>query len=178
MTIQQVQQVLSEAVRDIRSYDAIVLIGAGASFQAGMPLAAQLAPLVWHTYDALHCLNTQLCHMVGAPVSHPKDVIGEDPERIRIAFELIAGNPEAMARFKEAFRKLNEKRRSDASKPHDALARLIFARKVTGIVSLNWDTLLEAAISKRYGFLPSPDVFPIWKPHGDCDQAVRIKIRT
>lgn len=163
-------QILSDAIRDIRSYDAFVLIGAGASFQAGMPLAGQLAPLVWHTFDALDNLKTQLCHIVGVPVSYPKNVIRDDPERIRIAFQLISESPEGMVRFKNAFRELNQKRCLEKSKPHDALARLIFAHKVAGIVSLNWDTLLEAAFHNRYGFSPSPDQFPIWKPHGDCNQ--------
>jgi hypothetical protein len=165
------QQTLSNAIRDIRSYDAFVLIGAGASFQAGMPLAGQLAPLVWHTFDALENLHEQFCHIVGVPISYPKDVIRDDQERIRIAFRLITESPEAMVRFKNAFRELNQKRCLEKSQPHDAMARLIFAQKVAGVVSLNWDTLLESAFRNRYGFLPSLDQFPIWKPHGDCNQA-------
>src|SRR5690349_18978146 len=39
---------LEAAVSEMRTADAVAVIGAGASFLAGMPLAGQLAPLVWH----------------------------------------------------------------------------------------------------------------------------------
>ena len=46
------QDELQRAVDEMRVSDAIVVFGAGASFQAGMPLGGQLPPLVWHTLDA------------------------------------------------------------------------------------------------------------------------------
>jgi hypothetical protein len=46
-----VTDVLTEAAEEIRVSDAVILIGAGASHAAGMPMAGQLSPLVWHTLD-------------------------------------------------------------------------------------------------------------------------------
>jgi hypothetical protein len=43
---------LNSVLNEIRTSDAIVVLGTGASFLAGMPLAGQLPPLVWHTVDA------------------------------------------------------------------------------------------------------------------------------
>lgn len=48
---------------------------------------------------------------------------------------------------------------------------MIFARRVTGVLSLNWDTLLETSFRRRYGFWPSSTEFDFWKPHGDCADA-------
>ena len=42
---------LEIAINELRVSDSIVVLGAGASFEAGMPLAGQLAPLVWHALD-------------------------------------------------------------------------------------------------------------------------------
>lgn len=38
--------VLNQAIDEIRVSDAVILLGAGASYAAGMPLAGQLPPLV------------------------------------------------------------------------------------------------------------------------------------
>lgn len=165
-----VERSLENAVREVRSSDAFVVIGAGASFQAGMPLAGQLAPMVWHVVDKSPELSKALCARLGVPAANAKQAVGDDPARIKCAFECIADEPAAQTLFKECVCNLNEARCGNVSSPHEALARLIFARHVIGVLSLNWDTLLESAFQQRYGFWPSPTVFDFWKPHGDCAQ--------
>src|SRR5439155_21652510 len=51
---------------------------------------------------------------------------------------------------------------------HSALARLVHARSVVQVISLNWDTLLEAAFQNRYGIPINAQAVKLWKPHGDC----------
>jgi hypothetical protein len=161
---------IENAIHDIRSSDAFVVIGAGASFQAGMPLAGQLSPLVWHAVDGSPGLLKRLCAKLGVAVTNGKELLGDDWDRIVRAFECIAGDPTARMLFQDCVSNLNRARSGDVSPVHDALSRLIFARRVAGVLSLNWDTLLECAFRRRYGFWPSSNAFDFWKPHGDCAQ--------
>lgn len=159
---------LTSAIQEIRSADAFVVIGAGASFRTGMPLAGQLAPTVWHAMQSSPGLLEKLCIKLGVAVTNAKEAVGDDWDRITCAFGFIAADTTARQVFQDSICELNKSRCEDVSAPHDALARVIFARRVAGVLSLNWDTLLESAFHRRYGFWPSNAEFDFWKPHGDC----------
>ena len=110
---------------------------------------------------------------LGVASGTAKHVIADDWKRVATAFECIAEDAATRTVFQNSVCDLNKSRCRDASVPHDALARLIFAGRIAGIVSLNWDTLLENAFRRNYGFWPSTDSFGFWKPHGDCAEAGR-----
>ncbi|MCC7422234.1 MAG: hypothetical protein IT428_18305, partial [Planctomycetaceae bacterium] len=158
----------SEIICDVRSSDAFVILGAGASFQAGMPLAGHLAPLVWHAIDSSDDLLEETCRVLGVAPSAAKHVLQNDPIRLQHAFRLIAANTEGRRTFQSAVCDLNRNRCGDVSRVHDALSRLIFGGRIVGILSLNWDTLLEASFRRKYGFFPARQHFAMLKPHGDC----------
>src|SRR5687768_17339213 len=71
------QNDFQRAVDEMRVSDAIVVFGAAASFQAGMPLGGQLPPLVWHTLDAHPSVLRQVATVLGLSLVDPA-VIADD----------------------------------------------------------------------------------------------------
>jgi hypothetical protein len=57
------------AVSEIRTFDAIVVVGAGASFMSGMPMAGQLPPLIWQVLDHHEETLRGVCHDLGVVTS-------------------------------------------------------------------------------------------------------------
>ena len=159
---------ISFAVNEIRVADAVVVLGAGVSFAAGMPLAGQLAPLVWHALDSNAEVLKALCEELGIPISEAKTVISDDTAKINRAFQHIKVNAAAYRTFKKSICDLDTSRAMTPSVPHAALARLVHARKVVEVVSFNWDTLLESAFKQRFGLEINAQGPILTKPHGDC----------
>ena len=159
---------LEDAVSQIRVSGAVVLLGAGASYHAGMPLAGQLAPLVWHTLDSHKDVLIRLAPTHDARRRHAKEVVGENADQILRAFALIAANPRCKEVFQSSFANLNRDKSDVVSKAHDALAKLIYTKHVIRIVSLNWDTLIETAFARRYGADINAQGRVLYKPHGNC----------
>ena len=159
---------LKRAVDQIRVSDAVVLLGAGTSYEAGMPLAGQLPPLVWHALDAHPDVLGGLASTFRAPPGRAKEIVADDVARIRTAFAYIATDPSCRKTFQATFTSLNRERAKDTSRAHDALARLVYSKHVIRVVSLNWDTLLESAFARRYGANINAQAALLSKPHGDC----------
>lgn len=128
---------LKRAVDQIRVSDAVVLLGAGTSYEAGMPLAGQLPPLVWHALDAHPNVLRRLASTFGAAHGRAKDIVADDIVRIQRAFGYIATDPSCRATFQTTFANLNRERAKKASRAHDALARIIYSKHVIRVVSLN-----------------------------------------
>lgn len=154
--------------QEIRASDAVVVMGAGVSFAAGMPLAGQLSPLVWHALDSNQNVLKQLCVELGVQVEVAKTVVGDDPTKIKRALMLIKSDEGSFKSFKRSFCDLDNSRTVTPSKPHTALARLVHAGSVIKVISFNWDTLLECAFRQRFGFEINSQATKLWKPHGDC----------
>ena len=119
-----VDAILKHAINEIRASDALVVIGAGASFQAGMPLAGQLGPLVWHTLENSPIVLNQVCERLGVAVANAKHVVGDDWDRLCHAFEFIAADATARQTFQTSVIDLDNSRSRMPSTPHTALARL------------------------------------------------------
>jgi hypothetical protein len=99
---------LGAALNEIRTFNAVAIIGAGASFQAGMPLAGQLAPLVWQTLDAHPEVKTATGQALGLGAGSAKEIVGhEDWDRIRVAFSKIAADAGARNYFQQSFVRLD-----------------------------------------------------------------------
>ncbi len=143
-------------------------MGAGISFSAGMPLAGQLSPLIWHTLDSNQNVLKQLCAELGVQAGAAKTVVGDNPSVIKRALTHIKSHEAAFKSFKNCFCDLDNSRASTPSKAHTALARLVHAGKIIEVISFNWDTLLENAFRQRFGFEINGQGTKLWKPHGDC----------
>ena len=159
---------LKHAVDQIRVTDAVALLGAGVSYEAGMPLAGQLPPLVWHALDAHPAVLRRLAAALGTSHGSAKDITGDHVARIRTAFSYIATDPSCRKTFQATFANLNRERAENTSPAHDALARLVYFKHIIRIVSLNWDTLLESAFARRYGIDINAQTPVLSKPHGNC----------
>lgn len=162
-------EALLRAIAEIRVSDAVVVLGAGASFEAGMPLANQLPPLVWHTLDAHPGIRQVVASLLGVPDIPAKGMVGDDSAALRIAFEEIGKDRSSRSTFQSVFSDLDRHRRADQSIAHDSLAKLIYVGLVARVVGLNWDTLLETSFERRYGIRINAQGRLLWKPHGDCD---------
>jgi hypothetical protein len=166
MTDSSVQ--LDTLAGEILVADAIVVIGAGFSFEAGMPLSGQLAPLVWYTLDSHPEVRHATCDALGVLRGNAKEVIGLDWHKLRVAFSSIEAAPDARRTFQHSFARLDRERSLTCSPAHAALARLIHRGVVLQAISLNWDTLLDAAFARKYGIDLNGETTMLWKPHGDC----------
>lgn len=164
---------IESAITEIRTYNAVVVLGAGASFEAGMPLAGQLPPLVWHTLDACSTCREAVADALGVAHGSGKTVVGDSWNSLIVAFAKIAEDTDARKVFQEAFSALDRERASRASVVHTALARLMHAGHVESVISLNWDCLLESSFKRLFG-VGINDVQPqLWKPHGDASDPTK-----
>ncbi|NBB81105.1 MAG: hypothetical protein GVY36_16980 [Verrucomicrobia bacterium] len=164
----KVEEQLQHLINEVRASDALVVLGAGASFHSGMPMAGQLASLVWHTIEEHPDLLSKLSLEIGGHATSAKELIGDNKAAIMAAFKLIDLDSSASATFRRVFSNLNDSRLEDFSPFHEELAKLLFLRKVLGVISFNWDTLLEANFQRLYGISPNAQTHLMWKPHGDC----------
>ncbi|HEY5915553.1 MAG TPA: hypothetical protein VJA21_33635 [Verrucomicrobiae bacterium] len=162
-------QKISTVAQEVRVADAVVVMGAGVSFAAGMPLAGHLSPLVWHALDSSPNALRTLCADLGVAVENAKTVIGDDSVKINRALGHIKKDETALRCFKRSFCELNNSRAAIPSAAHSALARLVHTRKVVEVVSFNWDTLLECGFRRQFGFDINGQGTILWKPHGDCN---------
>jgi hypothetical protein len=159
---------LTQAAGEIRSSDAVILVGAGASYAAGMPMAGQLSPLVWHTLDQHPSVRRCVAESLGVSDAAGKALVGDDTRAVHTAFRHIGTDAASRHSFQRAFSNLDRDRQRHASEAHDALAKLVCAGPVLRVVSLNWDSLLETAFERRYGIGINAQHRVLWKPHGDC----------
>lgn len=159
-----IQPTLSNLINDIRVHKAILVIGAGASFEAGLPLYAQLAPIIWQVLDEFDEIKMQLC---GDSKISAKQIIGQDIEKIKGAFHYIKNSPLADTKFKSLFAVLNDKHKSGNLYVHESICKLIHLGYVQLVVSFNWDDLIETAWESIYGININSSKRHLMKPHGD-----------
>lgn len=156
------------AADEIRSHNAVAVVGAGISLGQGLPLTRQLQPMLWDAVDADPVVQEDLRRRFSLPAGMAKEMLGDDLALRYHAYQAIAGSAVARQKFQSAFAELDRERASRPSPAHDALAELLHRRTVEFVVSLNWDTLLEAAYHRRYGSTLRPDGDWLYKPHGDA----------
>jgi hypothetical protein len=107
---------LDAAMNEVRTFNAVTIIGDGASFQAGMPLAGQLAPLVWQTLDAHPEINRATSETLCLGEGCAKEVVGyEEWDRLQLAFSKIAADAGARNCFQQSFARLDRER---STSPH------------------------------------------------------------
>ncbi len=165
---QDIDSLLLYAENEIRTSNAVAIIGAGTSFRAGMPLAGQLPPLVWMTLDANPNARSKLAERLGVPDTLSKQIVGDDWQRLKEAFAVIAASQGVRHTFQEAFARLDKARSLRSSPSHHAIAQLTHSGIIELIISLNWDTLIENAWTLLYGTSINANVVRLLKPHGDA----------
>jgi hypothetical protein len=102
-----------------------------------MPLAGQLAPILWHALERSTVLLETLCTKLGVTNKTAKEAVADDWDRMICGFACLDGDSSARQVFQDSVCELNRSRCRDVSSPHDALARLIFSGRVAGVISLN-----------------------------------------
>lgn len=155
------EQMFKKLLNEVRVNNAVVVVGAGISFEPGMPLYNQLAPTIWEVIRSFPEIDKEF-----KGIGSSKDRIGEDFESIKKAFHYIEENKKALAMFKRMFKNINDKIVS-APEIHKNIARLVHERHFELIVSLNWDSLIEKSWSKLYGTEINQNKTSLIKPHGD-----------
>ncbi|MDU4801554.1 MAG: hypothetical protein E6X81_11270 [Clostridium butyricum] len=158
---------IENTITDIRTWGSVVILGAGASYQAGMPLCGQLAPLLWYTCEGNNDVMNQLRkEFPYSGALSAKEILGEDFCKIKKAFAIIEKCSDALLKFKEGFKRLSEIHINDNISAYTSLAKLVHDGHVECVISLNWDNLLEAAWEKIYGTDINADKKVLYKPHG------------
>jgi hypothetical protein len=153
---------LAHAVGMLRSFGALVVIGAGVS--AGRyPMTAQLPPLLWQAIDDVPGALAELRARTSV-VGSAKEILSSGPDVLQVGWQLVREFPLARRAFQSAFAALDSDR--EPSGAHFDLARLVNTGHVEAVVSYNWDTCLERAHERMYGVgLPAG---LLHKPHGDA----------
>jgi len=159
---------IGRAARELHSWNGVAIVGAGASLRAGFPLTPQLQALLWRAVDADEDVRKGLAARFGRPATAAKSLIGHDPVLTSAAEVAVLHNSVARRVYQHGFARLNDERVVTPSPAHDALAELLHRRVVECVISLNWDTLLEAAYRRRYGRPLRADGHWLYKPHGDA----------
>ena len=155
--------VVNNLINDIRVHGAILIMGAGASFEAGMPLYKQFPPIIWQVVDEFADIKTILGHE-DIPA---KNIIADDVTKIKQIFNHIEKDVHANLRFKELFKSVNNKHKNKLSIVHDNICRLIHSGYIKLVISLNWDDLLETSWENLYGTDINSSKITLVKPHGD-----------
>lgn len=159
MTQTFTDQQLGVAASAVRSYDAIVVVGAGLSAY-GYPMTAELPPLLWQAIETDPAALDELRSTTGR-IGTAKEILSST--NVQLGWQLTRTHPSVRSAFQHAFVQLDVDRKP--SQAHRDLARLIRLRRVEVVISYNWDTCLERAYEETYGIpLPQGTLF---KPHGD-----------
>lgn len=157
---------IKSAADEIRIYRAIALLGAGISLDRGFPLNKHFQLLLWKSLNSDASALKELAEKLGQTLTNAKILIGDDPSKIDLAFNILAHSPDARRTFQYGFKKLNDENVKKPSSSHDIISELLHRRIIKMVISLNWDTLLETAYHRQYGGTLYPDW--IKKPHGDA----------
>lgn len=158
---------LDQLIRLVQASDAVALMGAGLSYDAGMPLANELPPILWKSFDEHPDERSALATDLGVVDGPSPVLIGNNGDRTTKAFQRVAQREPLRKTFQTSFRALDHARSALRSPVHDAVARLMYNRKIELAISLNWDSLLETAYRRRYGPPINVPHQRLYKPHGD-----------
>ena len=158
-----VEERMNELVDNINVHGAILIIGAGSSFESGMPLYAQFYPIIWRILDAYPELKSSMDY---DPLLSAKSQVVESYNTLKKFFDVLELNEDALKEFQKVFLAINDSHQHNVSQFHVFLSKLIHSGLVKLVVSLNWDDLLETAWEKLYGTDINSNKIQLLKPHG------------
>lgn len=155
---------LSDLVASLKVYSGVLIMGAGASLEVGMPLYQQFPMLIWKIVEKYPEIKVDF----GAHEDHrARDIISDDKVMIMRAFEYISKYPAAINSFKEEFKKVTTKHHQSVSEVHENICKLIHSGCIKLVISLNWDDLLEVSWNRLYGTEINGEFTQLIKLHGD-----------
>lgn len=155
---------LDELASDMRVHGAILVIGAGGSYESGMPLYAQFPAFIWRVIDKYKEIKVAMGFDEDI---NAKEIIGSDTQKIMQSFNFIKSNNNALRYFKELFKSINDHHNKNISEVHEGICKLIHCGYIKLVVSLNWDDLLETSWERIYGTGINSNRIQLIKPHGD-----------
>lgn len=155
---------LDELADDMHVHGAILVIGAGGSYESGMPLYAQFPAFIWRVIDKYKELKLEMGFDENI---NAKEIIGSDTQKIMQSFNFIKNNENALRYFKEQFKSINDHHNKKNSEVHEGICKLIHNGYIKLVVSLNWDDLLETSWERIYGTEINSNRIQLIKPHGD-----------
>ena len=121
-----------ELADDMRVHGAIVILGAGSSFEVGMPLYAQFYPIIWQILDSYPDLKSK---MGFDPLINAKSQLVDDKNQLKHFFDYLEDNLSALQEFKRIFKVINDRQSNTASQSHIFLAKLIHSGLVKLVIS-------------------------------------------
>lgn len=155
---------MNDLIGSLRVHNGVLIMGAGASLKAGMPLYAQFPMLMWKVVEE----NPEIKEELGSHRDvRARDIIGNKTDMLIQTFRYVAKYPSAIDSFKEQFKNLTNKHNQSFSEVHENICRLIHEGFIKLVISLNWDDLLEVAWNNLYGTEINGDFVQLIKPHGD-----------
>ncbi|MBC1502063.1 hypothetical protein HB943_15785 [Listeria weihenstephanensis] len=160
----RVENRLADLSNDLRVHGGILVIGAGGSYESGMPLYKQFVPLLWRVLDKYPEIKINMGY---AMTDAGKDIVSENQEKIMISFKHMSESKGALHYFKEEFKIINDNHNISTSKVHLGICELIHRGYIKLVISLNWDDLLETSWEKLYGTSINSNRIQLIKPHGD-----------
>jgi hypothetical protein len=153
---------MTSGVDLIRSYGAVVVVGAGLSMSS-YPMTAQLPAMLAHAFDLSPDDRRELAGRVGRPDGPAKGLLVDDAA-MRAGWEIAHRVGETRIAFQQSVARHDLDR--EPGPAHKALARLIHAGAIRYLISFNWDTAIERAHEQYFG-RRVPDGL-LAKPHGDA----------
>lgn len=152
---------LRNAVAMVRSYDAVVIMGAGVS-APNYPMTAELPPLLWQAISDVPEALSEL-QRVSQISGSAKEILSATQDSLDLGWKMVRDFPKVRTAFQRGFATLDANREPSAA--HFYLAQLIRLGRVECVISYNWDSSLERAYEESYG-VPL-ETSKIYKPHGD-----------
>ncbi len=157
---------IASVADQLQASGAVVILGAGFSWPAGIPLTAHLAPFVWQALDENPGVRAEVAAKFGEVDVSSQALLDHDEVRLVIAYDALREHPPARKSFQCAFA-ARDRSVLHQSAAHDALSRLFHSGTAEIVISFNWDTLFERCYARMYGRRPVVDDH-FWKPHGDA----------
>jgi hypothetical protein len=153
---------MTSGVDLIRSYGAVVVVGAGLSM-SNYPMTAQLPAMLAHAFDLSLDDRRELAERVGRADGAAKGLLVDDAA-MRAGWDISHRVGATRTAFQHSVARHDLDR--EPGPAHKALARLIHAGAIRYLISFNWDTAIERAHEQYFG-RPVPDGL-LAKPHGDA----------
>ena len=160
---------LGRAAEAVRSWNAVIVVGAGLSRPRGFPTSPDLAPLVWQALDASRSARKAVARKLGRSDAAAKALIGREGRSLRAGYAAIGRDQTARRAFQHGFAQLNRDRADRPAPAHDAISELVHRGYCELVVSLNWDTGLEESHRRLYGH-PLAVGGQYAKPHGNASE--------
>ena len=155
---------MNDLIGSLRVHNGVLIMGAGASLKAGMPLYAQFPMIMWRVIDENPVIKEEFGENKGI---RARDIIGNKTDKLMEAFRYVIKYPSAIDSFKKYFKATTDKHNQTSSDVHNNICKLIHEGVIKLVISLNWDDLLEVSWTNLYGTEINGQKLQLIKPHGD-----------